>query len=116
MAATSLPDIALLPPSEFTDLLQLLQQHFTSFNLLSEHSSRDSSITSDLTKQRREIDTHYGWVLASDSTLVGRILVAGDRIGDGNAKGEMKRIWEGYERIGEDLSENVEGQRNTGEK
>jgi hypothetical protein len=96
----TLPDIALLPPSDFRDLIHLLQQHFTSFTALSGRSPSDSSILYDLAKQRREIDTHYGWVLASDCALVGRTLSLGDAK---DTKCRMQRIYTEYDRIREVL-------------
>jgi hypothetical protein len=92
MAKMPMHNIALLPPSDFKDLFHLLQQHFTTFNLFSERS-RDARILDELAKQRRKIDTHYGWVLASDSVLVGRMV-------NEDAKVWVKSLHESYDKIG----------------
>lgn len=60
-----------LPPSDFTDLTQLLETFNSSFAAYLLLNSIDSPkpLTSTLTEFRQhinDIDTHYGWVLAGD--------------------------------------------------
>jgi hypothetical protein len=76
------PCIHLLPPSDFKDLLLDLTyleaslialQHQTSPLQTLGNSMTNSVTLDDLQEQVQKIDTHYGWVLATDFASVSRI-------------------------------------------
>jgi hypothetical protein len=76
------PHVHLLPPSDFKDLLldlTYLEASFTVFQhqtspLQTFGNSESESMTLDnLQEQIQKIDTHYGWVLATDLESVSKI-------------------------------------------
>jgi hypothetical protein len=73
------PSIHILPPSDFKDLLLeliyleaslIVFQHQTSPLRATYHVQKDAVTLRDLKAQIQKIDTHYGWVLATDSAAV----------------------------------------------
>jgi hypothetical protein len=105
-------EIQALPASDFKDLIILLQQHEESFrnllNILRTSCSNDvtnvDQIAIDIDLLRRQIpdiDTSYGWVLASDSALFVRMCDVNDQ---GDAKKWLRKLFEKYEDRKEALS------------
>jgi hypothetical protein len=70
------PDINVLPPSDFHDLILAIHHHFSTYNTFLTSPPSDNSRDQELAvllRQRQEIDASYGWVLASDIGMVARI-------------------------------------------
>jgi hypothetical protein len=88
-------DVSAPEPSDFRDLVEcIVQLNLVNIRVFSEilllqcrvkelspgsHEQRDIasqivSMANDLERQYRELDTHYGWVLASDHALVSKVL------------------------------------------
>jgi hypothetical protein len=69
------PDIHLLPPSDFHDLILAIDHHFSTYNTFltspPSEKERDQKLAI-LLRQSQEIDASYGWVLASDIGMVAR--------------------------------------------
>jgi hypothetical protein len=70
------PDISVLPPSDFHDLILAIHHHFSTYNTFltspPSNNSRDQELAV-LLRQSQEIDASYGWVLASDIGMVARM-------------------------------------------
>jgi hypothetical protein len=69
-------NIHLLPPSDFHDLILAIQQHISAYNTFltfpPSEKERDQKLAI-LLRQSQEINTSYGWVLASDVSMVARM-------------------------------------------
>lgn len=87
-------NIASLPPSDFKDLLLLLSHHKASFNTIATSKHHHEAALRALKQQSNDIDTHYGWVLASDSALIAGMFEGQEGV---EAKTWMKRLFEEYE-------------------
>lgn len=57
-----------------------------------------------LKRRRRNLDAHYGWVLASDSELVYRSMGGKSKSGTAWARRWIRGIFEEYERLGQALA------------
>jgi hypothetical protein len=70
------PDIHLLPPSDFYDLILAIHHHFSTYTAFLASPPSDNSRDEELAillRQSREINASYGWVLASDIGMVARM-------------------------------------------
>jgi hypothetical protein len=69
------PNIHLLPPSDFHNLILAIQQHISAYNTFltspPSEKERDQKLAI-LLRQSQEINASYGWVLASDIGMVAR--------------------------------------------
>jgi hypothetical protein len=107
-------DIDCLPPSDFKDLLILLQEHEASLNIFFRSiksattlfARQDLEIVRNLKQQRNNIDAHYGWALASDSALVARMFQSDD---EEEAQSWMRRMFSEYEERNRQLNKAAEG-------
>jgi pantothenate kinase-related protein Tda10 len=103
-----------LPPSDFKDLLLLLQEHEASFNNFLKSiknyttlfARQDLDIVRNLKQQSNNIDAHYGWALASDSALVARMLRSDE---EEEAQSWMRRMFREYEERKQQLNKLVKG-------
>jgi hypothetical protein len=84
LSPTAMFDIQCLPPSDFKDLVLLLERHEASLRRLlrsfrtpgaNEATNKQQMAISIKSLQRKsqEIDASYGWVLASDIAMVDRM-------------------------------------------
>tara|TARA_R110002003_G_scaffold175_14_gene14292 strand:- start:11685 stop:12122 length:438 start_codon:yes stop_codon:yes gene_type:complete len=112
------PDIHVLPPSDLKDLLILIGDLMISID---KFVHRVSPLQASLTaremfclkydagkyldeakylKQRcREVDAHYGWVLASDIVHVTQMFETDSEKGHDNAKYWMRSVFDRYEEL-----------------
>jgi hypothetical protein len=112
--ANTMHDIDSLPPSDFKDLLLLLQEHEASFNDLFKSIKRDDTVFArqdldiirNLKQQSNNIDAHYGWALASDSALVVRMFKSDD---EDQAQTWMRRTFGEYEERKQQLNKLLKG-------
>jgi hypothetical protein len=66
-----------------------------------------------LLRERRELNGHYGWVLASDSELVSTAMGGKDRNEPHQSTRQwMKSVFDEYERTGQTLTDTLEMLRN----
>jgi hypothetical protein len=97
------PDInALLPPSDFKDLLLAIQHYLSTYSALLASPPSDKERDEQLAvllRQSQEIDASYGWVLASDIGMVARTF-SGDETA---ARGWMREVVSRVEVIREAL-------------
>jgi hypothetical protein len=90
-----------LPPSDFTDLILAISQHELSYDdfLASPPSSlQHKQKVAALLQQSRDLSAHYGWVLASDIVMVGRMFGGDEESAREWVKGLKGRV-EGIERV-----------------
>lgn len=102
-----MPNIYLLPPSDFKDLIMSLQQlEFFYDNLLNRMHLPQILNTPQkrlvrqarwLQKEYANIGTHYGWVLASDYVLLERMFLPADIDINVCPRMWMKNLCERYE-------------------
>jgi hypothetical protein len=111
---STMHNIDSLPPSDFKDLLLLLQDHEASFNDFLKSIKRDTTtfarqdldIVRNLKQQNNNIDAHYGWALASDSALAARMFESDD---EEEAQTWMRRMFREYEERKQQLNKLVKG-------
>ncbi|KAJ8118927.1 hypothetical protein OPT61_g190 [Boeremia exigua] len=72
---------------------------------LQQSKRRYSEIINRLLADRRELNAHYGWVLASDARLVYKSMGGQGENGAAWARQWMKAIFREYERVGRDLND-----------
>jgi hypothetical protein len=109
-----MPNIHLLPPSDFKDLLfslhaleaptsELLQA--LAAPTLRYHSAQKLLLEQTRCLERRytDIDTYYGWVLASDREFVARMFERAEMVDDEGAATWMKRVSERHAEIRDSL-------------
>jgi hypothetical protein len=120
----NMPNIDLLPASDFKDLLNSIirfQRAFDQFSvrlLIVEGSflADDSIMRRDVTiqllrdvlslnQQGQEIDAHYGWVLASDIAMVGRAFGPANGHTEEDARAWLNSMCTEQERIRKSLVE-----------
>jgi hypothetical protein len=113
-----MPDLTLLPSSDFKDLILLIHSYHKSYHILSgclrllrspigfgdsvAQQSPTAVLLADfkvLEQQRNDINTHYGWVLASDTALVGRIFGAEKDCEVGDVKAWLAGLCAEYEQV-----------------
>jgi hypothetical protein len=89
------PDIHLLPPSDFHDLILAIHHHFSTFNAFlaspPSEKERDQKLAISL-RQSQEIDASYGWVLASDICMVARMFSGDDTAAREWMRGVVSRM------------------------
>lgn len=74
-----------------------------------ESAKRGILIAEALLERRRDLNAHYGWVLASDAALVSRSMGGKRKHGAAWARQWMKSVYDEYERVGHALLDaNVE--------
>jgi hypothetical protein len=111
-----MPNIHILPPSDFKDLLLSLRalEEPTSELLqafaaptLPYHSAQKLLLeqTRCLERKYTDIDTHYGWVLASDREFVARMFERTEMADDEGVATWMKRVSERHAEIRDSLRE-----------
>lgn len=113
---SNMPNIQLLPPSDFKDLLLALQaletptsellQSFAAPRL-SYHSAQKLLLEKMRSLERKytDIDTHYGWVLASDRKSVARMFEQAEMTNAEGVATWMKRVSEQHAEIRDSLRE-----------
>lgn len=82
-----------LPPPT-SDMLRETQLQFAEYGIVA---------VGELMRQRCDIDTHYGWVLASDAELVYKSMGGKNERGTAWARQWMKDIFHEYERLTQGL-------------
>jgi hypothetical protein len=96
-------DIPSLPPSEFTDLIDMLRQYEAELQNLLACGFEDKASCrrlkrvdiKNLVEKSSDIDAHYGWVLAADSAQVARMFQSSNQ---GEARAWVKQHFERYEK------------------
>lgn len=73
-----------------------------------QHSARQDITTARrLLAERRDLDAHYGWVLASDAELVYKSMGGKSSTGAAWARQWLNKVFEEYDQIGQSLSDTV---------
>jgi len=117
-----MPNTLLLPPSDFKDLLISLQEVEALTDDLFRHVcippnsatprtyTRQQLLTRARTLQQEyaDLDTHYGWVLASDRELLARMFEPANENGKLNASVWMKNVCERYEETKAELRATID--------